>query len=195
MRSFYFLLTTIHVTLFTCLCPLPLSSAVHLYHSTHRPRYCREYYAKRQVKDFVLIYAWPRVTLLEAWGIAACVVDYAEKHGQPYGLGAAVAMVESRFNRNVINHMNCYGHMQVRPFDNSGRDVNLKELIAHGLVTRATDLLQPEKNFDAGYYLLAKYRRLYPDLPTALSRYSGSTKPINKKYVEDVFAAMEYFEG
>lgn len=175
------------------LAPEPISSATIPY--LPRQPYCPEYYAKRQVKDFVLIYAWPRTTLLESWGTAACIVDNADLFGLQHKLVAAVTMIESRFDPCVINHMNCWGLMQVRPYDLGGNDVWLKELIEQGIITCVQDLLQPEKNIKAGCYILAKYLRQYGDLPTALSRYSGSLKPINDDYVRRVFDAMEYFEG
>jgi soluble lytic murein transglycosylase-like protein len=176
------------------LLPATVSPALRPYQHSCRQQYCPEYYAKQKVKDFILIYAWPRMTLLEAWGIAACVVDNAERYALPYGLIASVAMVESRFNYEVINHMNCYGLMQVRPFYNDA-DVWLDELRREEIITVAADLLRPEYNVRAGCYILAKYLRQYGDLPTALSRYSGSTKPVNDEYVRRVFDAMEYFKG
>jgi soluble lytic murein transglycosylase-like protein len=84
--------------------------------------------------------------------------------------------------------------MQVRPFYNDA-DVWLDELRREEIITVAADLLRPEYNVRAGCYILAKYLRQYGDLPTALSRYSGSTKPVNDEYVRRVFDAMEYFKG
>lgn len=188
---FTFYLFILALSLFTF--PLPVSTAIHNYQP--RQRYCPEYFQKQQVKDFVLIYAYPRVTLLESWGTAACIVDNADLYGLPHEVVAAVIMIESRFNPYGINHMNCWGLMQVRPYDLAGNDVWLKELIEQGIITCVQDLLKPEKNIRAGCYILAKYLRQYGDLPTALSRYSGSTQPINTDYVSKVYDAMQYFEG
>ena len=145
---------------------------------------------KKRIYMFIL--AESKLSLNDAAVIAAYCVDYGEKYNvHPY-LIVSIIKTESNFVNKIINHKNCFGLAQVRPFDNGKNDVWLEELKQKGIIKRAKDLLSEGENIAACAYILSKYRKIYPSPTETLSRYSG--KEINLPYCERVLENLSKFE-
>ncbi len=97
---------------------------------------------------------------------------------------------ESHFNYAAINHKtNCWGLMQVRPNDMSGRDVWFKTLYKYGLLSCKEDLLDIDTNIRCGTFILRLYLNKHNTVKKALNRYGGVIH--NTGYAESVIAKIK----
>ena len=90
----------------------------------------------------------------------------------------AIIKVESNGNSKAISKKGAWGLMQVR------HKVWTKELKEQGIIKNKYDLFLPEKNVQAGHYILNKYLQQTNSLHKTLYKYSGGSKIYYKKVME-----------
>jgi len=90
----------------------------------------------------------------------------------------AIIKVESSGNPKAISNKGAWGLMQVR------HKVWAKELKEQGIIKNKYDLFHPEKNVQAGHYILNKYLQQTNCLRKTLYKYSGGSKTYYKKVME-----------
>ena len=134
-----------------------------------------------------------RISLREAGLISRAIAHAGNKHfgrvtcGEMW-LYMAIAYVESGFRNNVVNYKNCRGMFQIHA-----------PSWARKLGFRYRDLLDPEKNADAGIHIFKYYLHRYKRLIPALSAYNsdhprrargyakavlGTRRKIKKRYMQ-----------
>jgi hypothetical protein len=100
------------------------------------------------------------------------IVDSAIKYSEKYDLSPilvlAIAKTESEFYPFALSKKNAKGLMQVNP------EANQQLLIQEGIFTESTDIFDPERNIEAGCFLLRRFINDSPDFNTALDKYLGA---------------------
>lgn len=87
----------------------------------------------------------------------------------------SIILVESNGNPKAKSKKGALGLMQVRYC------VWKDELKEKGIIKKRNDLFHPQKNINAGTYILAKYIAQTGDIRKALVKYSGGSKTYAKK--------------
>jgi hypothetical protein len=100
------------------------------------------------------------------------IVDSAIKYSEKYDLSPilvlAIAKTESEFYPFALSKKNAKGLMQVNP------DANQQLLVQEGIFAEPTDIFDPERNIEAGCFLLRRFINNSPDFNTALDKYLGA---------------------
>lgn len=102
------------------------------------------------------------------------------KHQQyQKSLTTAIMQIESSYNHKAVSKKQAIGLMQVR------YSVWHKELKKEKIIKNKNDLFHPEKNIQAGTYILNKYLvQCNQNLPCTLAKYSGNSKNYYNKVME-----------
>jgi len=88
----------------------------------------------------------------------------------------SIIEIESSWNPKAISKKGCIGLMQINP------RVWVKWLKAQGIIKTKNDLFIPEKNIEAGKFILAYYSyKTNHDIEKTLYLYSGKDKKYPKK--------------
>lgn len=102
----------------------------------------------------------------------------AELHGIDPELVKAVVSVESSWRSAAISSKGAIGLMQIMPFWT-------KMLPKAFGIEKDTDLFVPEKNLNAGCYILGKYLLTSDDVYSALVMYSGGEKGYSEAVLKE----------
>jgi hypothetical protein len=100
------------------------------------------------------------------------IVDSAIKYSGKYDLSPilvlAIAKTESEYYPFALSKQNAKGLMQINP------DANLRLLLQEGIFTEPADIYDPERNIEAGCFLLRRFINESSDFNTALDKYLGA---------------------
>ncbi len=115
--------------------------------------------------------------------LAREIVESAIKYSGKYNLSPilvlAIARAESEFYPFALSKRNAKGLMQVNP------DANLKLLLQEGIFKEPADIFDPERNIEAGCFLLRQFINESPDLNTALDKYLGADSISYKTQIQE----------
>ncbi len=113
--------------------------------------------------------------------IVDSVINYSGKYNLSTILVLAIVRAESEFYPFARSKHNARGLMQVNP------DANLKLLLQEGIFKQPEDIFDPERNIEAGCFLLRRFINESPDLNTALDKYLGAD---SSSYREQIHEAL-----
>ena len=116
------------------------------------------------------------------------IVDAAVKYSDKYDLSPilvlAVAETESQFYPFAVSKQNAKGLMQINP------DANLQLLMQEGIIKEPADLFDPDRNIEAGCFLLRRFINDSPDFNTALDKYLGANSVTYKADIHQVMGKV-----
>ncbi len=116
------------------------------------------------------------------------IVDSAIKYSEKYDLSPvlvlAVAEAESQFNPFAVSKQNAKGLMQINP------EANQQLLIQEGIIKDASELFDPDRNIEAGCFLLRRFINDTSDLNAALDRYLGADSTSYKAEIHQVMGKV-----
>lgn len=116
------------------------------------------------------------------------IVDAAVKYAGKYDLSPilvlAVAEAESEFYPFALSKKNAKGLMQVNP------EANQDMLLRRGIFKEPSDIFDPDRNIEAGCYLLRRFINQSPDLDTALDNYLGADSATYKAEIHRVMGKI-----
>jgi hypothetical protein len=116
------------------------------------------------------------------------IVDSAIRYSEKYDLSPilvlAIAKTESDFYPFALSKKNARGLMQVNP------EANQQLLVQEGIFTDPTDIFDPERNIEAGCFLLRRFVNDSPDFNTALDKYLGADSVPYKAQIHEEMGAF-----
>jgi hypothetical protein len=116
------------------------------------------------------------------------IVDAAIKYSDKYDLSPvlvlAVAEAESQFYTFALSKKNAKGLMQINPEANQGL------LLQEGIFKEPADIFDPDRNIEAGCFLLRKFINESKDFNTALDRYLGGDSIPYKAEIHSVMGKV-----
>jgi transglycosylase-like protein with SLT domain len=116
------------------------------------------------------------------------IVDAAVRYSDKYDLSPilvlAVAETESEFYPFAVSKQNAKGLMQINP------DVNFRLLVQEGIIKEPADLFDPDRNIEAGCFLLRRFINESPDFNTALDKYLGANSVTYKADIHQVMGKV-----
>jgi len=116
------------------------------------------------------------------------IVDSAMKYSGKYGLSPilvlAIAKTESEFYPFAVSKQNAKGLMQINP------EANQRLLLQEGIFDEPTDIFDPERNIEAGCFLLRRFINESPDFNTALDKYLGADSVSYKAKIHEVMGKI-----
>ncbi|MBZ5496264.1 MAG: transglycosylase SLT domain-containing protein [Acidobacteriia bacterium] len=113
--------------------------------------------------------------------IVQSAIKYSEKYDLSPILVLAVVATESQFYPFAISKKDAKGLMQINP------EANQQLLLQEGIFQEPSDIFDPDRNIEAGCYLLRKFINESPDFNTALDKYLGAD---SISYKADIHAVM-----
>ncbi len=116
--------------------------------------------------------------------IVESAIKYSEKYNLSPILVLAIASTESEYYPFALSKRNAKGLMQVNP------DANLKLLLQQGIFREPTDIFDPERNVEAGCFLLRRFIDESPDLNSALDKYLGAESPSYKAQIHEALGRI-----
>jgi soluble lytic murein transglycosylase len=116
------------------------------------------------------------------------IVDSAIKYSEKYDLSPilvlAIAETESEFYPFALSKQNAKGLMQINP------DANQRLLLQEGIFKEPADIFDPERNIEAGCFLLRRFINESPDFNTALDKYLGANSVPYKAQIHEVMGKI-----
>ncbi len=100
--------------------------------------------------------------------IVHSAVKYSEKYDLSPILVLAVVAAESEFYPFAVSKKDAKGLMQIN------LQANLELLIQEGILAEASDIFDPDRNMEAGCFLLRRFINESTDLNAALDKYLGA---------------------
>jgi hypothetical protein len=116
------------------------------------------------------------------------IVDSAIKYSEKYDLSPilvlAIIKTESEFYPFALSPQNAKGLMQINP------DANEALLIQKGIFNQRSDIFDPERNIEAGCFLLRQFINESSDFNTALDKYLGANSVSYKAQIHEVMGKI-----
>jgi soluble lytic murein transglycosylase-like protein len=116
--------------------------------------------------------------------IVDAAVRYSEKYDLSPILVLAVTAAESQFYPFAVSKSNAKGLMQINP------EANLKLLLEEGVFREPADIYDPDRNIEAGCFLLRRFINESPDFNAALDRYLGAESISYKAEIHQVMGKI-----
>jgi Transglycosylase SLT domain len=116
--------------------------------------------------------------------IVQSAVKYSEKYNLSPILVLAVTAAESQFYPFALSKKNAKGLMQINP------EANLKLLLQQGIFKEPADIFDPDRNIEAGCFLLRRFINESPDFNAALDRYLGADSISYKAEIHQVMGKI-----
>jgi hypothetical protein len=119
------------------------------------------------------------------------IVDAAYKYSEKYDLSPilvlAIANAESQFYPFALSKRNAKGLMQIN------LDANQQLLIQERILKDPSEIFDPDRNIEAGCFLLRQFINASPDLNSALDKYLGSDSASYKAEIHRVMGKIMLF--
>ncbi len=116
------------------------------------------------------------------------IVDSAILYSGKYDLSPililAIIQTESEFYPFALSKQNAKGLMQINP------DANEKLLLQKGVFKQPEDIFDPERNIEAGCFLLRQFINESSDFNAALDRYLGADSVSYKAQIHEVMGKI-----
>ncbi len=116
------------------------------------------------------------------------IVDSAIKYSEKYDLSPilvlAIANTESEFYPFALSKKNAKGLMQINP------EANQQLLLQEGIFKEPADIFDPERNIEAGCFLLRRFINESHDFDTALDKYLGADSVTYKAQIHEVMGKI-----
>jgi hypothetical protein len=116
--------------------------------------------------------------------IVDSAITYSEKYDLSPILVLAIAKTESEFYPFALSDKNAKGLMQINP------EANQRLLIQEGIFKEPADVFDPERNIEAGCFLLRRFINESPDFNTALDKYLGADSISYKAQIHEVLGKI-----
>ncbi len=116
--------------------------------------------------------------------IVAAAVKYSEKYDLSPILVLAVVETESQFYPFALSKQNAKGLMQINP------EANLQLLMQEGIIKEPSDIFDPDRNIEAGCFLLRRFINETLDFNTALDKYLGAESVTYKADIHQVMGKI-----
>jgi hypothetical protein len=116
--------------------------------------------------------------------IVQSAIKYSDKYDLSPILVLAVVEAESQFYPFAISKKDAKGLMQINPA------ANQQLLIQEGIFHDASDIFDPDRNIEAGCFLLRKFINESPDFSTALDKYLGADSIPYKTEIHQVMGRV-----
>jgi len=116
--------------------------------------------------------------------IVQSAIKYSDKYDLSPILVLAVVEAESQFYPFAVSKKDAKGLMQINPA------ANLQLLVQEGIFKEAADVFDPERNIEAGCFLLRKFINESPDFNTALDKYLGGDSIPYKAEIHQVMGRI-----
>lgn len=116
--------------------------------------------------------------------IVQSAVKYSEKYDLSPILVLAVAATESEFYPFALSKKNAKGLMQINP------GANQDLLIREGIFKEPSDVFDPDRNIEAGCFLLRRFLNQSPNLDSALDSYLGADSVTYKSEIHRVMGKV-----
>lgn len=141
--------------------------------------------ASAEKTSAALMHGVYQVNRKQARELAKLEIKYSKKYHIDLAIGLAISAQESKWNTRAVSYNSTsYGVKQIHCA------VWCKELG----VTKA-DLMDPEKNIELGYKILAQYLKQHGSMEKALMAYYGSTaKWENEQYMAQIMNRARLFD-
>jgi len=116
------------------------------------------------------------------------IVDSAIKYSEKYNLSPvlvlAIIKTESEFYPFASSKQNARGLMQISP------EANQQLLIQQGIFKEPADIYDPDRNIEAGCFLLRRFINESADFSTALDKYLGADSVAYKAQIHEVMGKI-----
>ncbi len=116
--------------------------------------------------------------------IVQAAVKYSQKYDLSPVLVLAVAATESEFYPFALSKKNAKGLMQINP------GANQDLLIREGIFKEPSDIFDPDRNIEAGCFLLRRFINQSLDLDSALDNYLGADSVTYKAEIHRVMGKV-----
>ncbi len=116
--------------------------------------------------------------------IVQAAVKYSEKYDLSPVLVLAVAATESEFYPFALSKKNAKGLMQINP------EANQDLLTREGIFKEPSDIFDPDRNIEAGCFLLRRFINQSRDLDSALDNYLGADSVSYKAEIHRVMGKV-----
>ena len=116
--------------------------------------------------------------------IVQSAIKYSDKYDLSPILVLAVVEAESQFYPFALSKKSAKGLMQINP------EANQRLLVQEGIFKEASDIFDPERNIEAGCFLLRKFINESPDFGTALDKYLGADSISYKSEIHGVMGRI-----
>ena len=116
--------------------------------------------------------------------IVDSAIAYSEKYDLSPILVLAIAKTESEFYPFALSNKNAKGLMQINP------EANQRLLIQQGIFKEPADIFDPERNIEAGCFLLRRFINESPDFNAALDKYLGADSVSYKAQIHEVLGKI-----
>ncbi len=116
--------------------------------------------------------------------IVQSAITYSEKYDLAPILLLAVVEVESQYYPFAISKKDAKGVMQINP------QANQQLLLQQGIFRDPADIFDPERNMEAGCFLLRRFINESPDFDTALDKYLGADSIAYKAEIHAVMGRI-----
>ncbi len=113
--------------------------------------------------------------------IVQCAIKYSAKYDLSPILVLAVMETESEFYPFALSKKDAKGLMQINP------DANQQLLLQEGIFREPSDIFDPDRNIEAGCFLLRRFINDSQDFNTALDKYLGAD---SISYKAEIHAVM-----
>jgi len=116
------------------------------------------------------------------------IVDSAIKYSEKYDLSPilvlAIINTESEFYPFALSKQNAKGLMQINP------EANQRLLLQEGIFKEPADIFDPERNIEAGCFLLRRFINESSDVNAALDKYLGADSVAYKAQIHEVMGKI-----
>jgi hypothetical protein len=116
--------------------------------------------------------------------IVEAAIKYSEKYDLSPILVLAVAEAESEFYPFALSKKNAKGLMQIN------LEANLGLLVQEGIIQEPSEIFDPDRNIEAGCFLLRQFINESPDFNTALDKYLGADSITYKAEIHQVMGKV-----
>jgi hypothetical protein len=116
--------------------------------------------------------------------IVQSAIKYSDKYDLSPILVLAVVEAESEFYPFAISKKDAKGLMQVNP------GAHQQLLLQEGIFQEPSDIFDPDRNIEAGCFLLRKFINESPDFNTALDKYLGADSVSYKAEIHGVMGRI-----
>ena len=116
--------------------------------------------------------------------IVQAAIKYSDKYDLSPILVLSVVAAESQFYPFAVSKKDAKGLMQINP------QANLQLLIQEGIFREAADIFDPDRNIEAGCFLLRKFIDDSTDFNTALDKYLGADSVLYKAEIHGVMGRI-----
>jgi len=116
--------------------------------------------------------------------IVQSAIRYSDKYDLSPILVLAVVEAESEFYPFALSKKDAKGLMQINP------EANQQLLLQEGIFKEPSDIFDPDRNIEAGCFLLRKFINESPDFSTALDKYLGADSISYKAEIHGVMGRI-----